>query len=93
MEQIEVTPAELRSVGSEIARGGPEIEALQGELRGLASGVSEPTATASALENLATQWASGIARLAEDVEALGLFTEAVAGVYETTDRRSMGGEG
>lgn len=93
MAKIKVTPAELRGVGSRIAGGRAEIEALQGEVQGLGGKVAEPPATASALDDLATQWGWGMTRLADDVAALGGLTTAAAGQYEQTDGRAMGGSG
>lgn len=93
MAEIKVTPSELRRVGSRITGGSPEIQALRGEIQGVGGKVAEPVATASALDDLATQWGSGVERLAEDVAALGGLTTVAASQYEQTEGRAMGGGG
>jgi hypothetical protein len=89
MPRFEVTPEQLAAVGAAVAEVAPQLEPLTG-MRSLGGAVAEPPATAAALEGLATQWASGADRLADDIYNLGTITQASAYLYQQTDETVIG---
>jgi hypothetical protein len=88
---IEATPDELLGVGSEIAALGPGVGRLAGSAGRLGSGVSAPPETAAALDRLGGRWATGAARLEDELTAFGRALGASGIAYRVADDSSMRG--
>jgi hypothetical protein len=90
MPRIEVIPSSLRDVGASAQRVGTDVTGLAAGTHGLvAGGDTAPSATAGALHGFASGMSSGLVRLGDSVNGLGLTTDLAAGLYETTDRDVM----
>jgi hypothetical protein len=88
MGRIDAPTGEIASAGSGVAGVGPAMAVVAAPLRG-AAGVSDPPATAAALERLASQWTTAADRLGDELTALGQAATASAYAYATTDERQM----
>jgi hypothetical protein len=86
--RIDAPTGEIASVGAGVAAVGPSMAAVAGPLRA-AGGISDPPATAAALEDLASQWSTAADRLGDELTALGQAAQASAYAYATTDERQM----
>ena len=91
MGLIQASPGELSSVGAEIEAVAPALASLSATARSLGGAVDEPPATAAALARLGAAWATGAARLEDDVAALGRAVQASAVAYRVTDETTMPG--
>lgn len=77
--KIAVSTEDLKGVG----RG---VERAAGDYRcDLGMELSDPPATAGALDSLKSEWQAGLQRLSDDVRSLGQLTLAVAHIYERSD--------
>ena len=95
MQDINVSPASVGDVGGRLAALGADLRDAAGNAASVPS-VGEPPKTGAALERFQREWRSGIARLGEDVQVLGLLTEVAANHYveaEDANTRTMGGGG
>ena len=93
MGLIEATPVELSRTGAEIEGIAPSLSALTCLASGAAGHVSQPQATAAALNALGAKYTRAAQRLETDVAALGRALGASAVAYRVTDERAMGGGG
>ena len=91
MGRIDANPADLVRVSAEIAALAPGVTTLDCVGNSLSSGVSEPPATAAALQGLGARWTRGATRLEDELDALGRAVEASAIAYQDADTTSMGG--
>lgn len=89
MGRIQVNPQEVERVGGQIVGVASGVSEVQSGVRSLEGAVSEPTATATALEDLANQWSAGLARLEEDVVSLGRAGQIAGFLYTLTDDKSI----
>jgi hypothetical protein len=91
MGLIKATPAELTSVGGDIAGLGPSITTLSC-LSGSFGAAAEPELTADALDRLGRTWSTAAVRLEDDLLALGRAVQASAIAYAVTDQNAMTGK-
>lgn len=89
MSGFEVAPEELRDVGAALKTTGPGFDAAAAGMSGIAGSVSDPPATAAALDEMSAHWFAGLQRLADDVVVFGGMTQLAANGYEVTDQSSM----
>jgi hypothetical protein len=92
MGRIDAPTGEIASVGAGVAAAAPGLAAIASAVRG-GAGVSDPPATAAALDGLASEWASAADRLQDEIAALGHAAGASAVAYQVTDEHAMGGGG
>ncbi len=89
MGRIQVSPEQVSAAGGAVADVGNGLAGLAGSVNGVGGTASSPPATASALEELASQWTAGAERLREDLVAMGDMTQVAAVLYRTTDESSI----
>lgn len=89
MSRVQVEPGQVSTVGFSIERGAGSLDSVAIAV-GQMGEVSEPRATAGALEGLTQRWSAGLGRMRDDVEALGRGAEAASTLYTQTDERAMG---
>jgi hypothetical protein len=78
-----MTPGRVREVGTGLARTGGQLRGLAPDF--LVSTVAEPPLTATALDMLAADWATGLDTLGDSVSTLGRVSIGVAGLFELID--------
>jgi hypothetical protein len=97
MGRIDAPLGEISSVGAGIeslATGLTTLGCVAGSFGG--GSVSDPPATAAALQTLGARWSTAAQRLEDEIVALGVATQATAVAYRTTDESAMiagGGDG
>lgn len=89
MSHFEVAPPEVRSVGARLKTFAPSVDSAAAEMVGVAGSVSEPKATAAALDEMSAQWWAGLQRLSDDILIFGGLTQLAANGYETVDQTTM----
>lgn len=89
MSGFEVAPEELRGVGAALKTSGPGFDAAASGISAIGGSVSDPPATAAALDEMSAHWFAGLQRLADDVVVFGGMAQLAANGYETTDHASM----
>src|SRR5918998_168895 len=89
MSGFEVAPEGLRSVGAALKTSGPGFDATAAGMSEVGGSVSDPPATAAALDEMSAHWFAGLQRLADDVVVFGGMAQLAANGYETTDQASM----
>jgi hypothetical protein len=89
MGRIQVNPQEVERVGGQVVSVACGLGDVQSTMRGLEGSVAEPTATATALNDLTNQWTAGLARLEEDVISLGRAGQIAGFLYTLTDDKSI----
>ena len=91
MGEIEAPLGEIQRVGAGIEAVAPGLDTLTRAATGIAGTVSDPPATAAALDQLAGRWANSAARLEDEISALGVAAGATAVAYRVADESSMTG--
>jgi hypothetical protein len=91
MGEIQAPLDQIASVGSGIEGVAPGLETLARAATGVTGTVSEPPATAAALDQLASRWSASATRLQDEIAALGIAAGATAVAYRTADESSMTG--
>lgn len=91
MGRIEAPLGQIEGVGAGIASLAPTLSTLQCATN--VSGLSDPPATAAALEALRSRWQLAAQRLEDEIETLGVATQATAVAYRAADESSMSGGG
>jgi hypothetical protein len=97
MGRIDAPLGEISSVGAGIeslAAGLTTLSCVANSFGG--ASVSDPPATAAALQTLGARWTTAALRLEDEIVALGVATQATAVAYRTTDESAMvagGGDG
>ena len=89
MGEIDAPLGEITSVGAGIEAVAPGLTTLTRAATGVAGTVSDPPASAAALDRLSARWAASAARLEDEISALGVATGATAVAYRTADESSM----
>ena len=91
MGEIEAPLGEIESVGAGIEGVAPGLTTLARAATGVTGTVSDPPATAAALDQLASRWAASATRLEDEIAALGVAAGATAVAYRVADESSMTG--
>ena len=89
MGEIDAPLSEITSVGAGIEAVAPGLSDITRAATGVAGTVSDPPATAAALDRLSARWANSAARLQDEIAALGVATGATAVAYRVADESSM----
>jgi len=91
MGEIHAPLHEIESVGAGIESVAPTLTTLARAATGVTGPVSEPPATAAALDQMASRWAASATRMEDEIAALGVAAGATAVAYRTADEASMAG--
>ena len=91
MGEIQAPLGEIEAVGAGIESVAPGLATLARAATGVGGTVSEPPATAAALDALASRWAASATRLEDEIAALGVAAGATAVAYRVADESSMAG--
>jgi hypothetical protein len=89
--EIEAPLGEIERVGAGIEGVAPGLTTLARAATGVTGTVSDPPATAAALDQLASRWAASATRLEDEIAALGVAAGATAVAYRVADESSMTG--
>jgi hypothetical protein len=89
MGEIQAPLGEIQSVGAGIESVAPGLLTLARAATGVGGTVSDPPATAAALDELASRWAASATRMEDEIRALGVATGATAVAYRVADESSM----
>jgi hypothetical protein len=91
MGEIQAPLAEIENVGAGIEAVAPGLDTLTRAATGVSGMVSDPPATAAALDRLAGRWSGSAGRLQDEIAALGVAAGATAVAYRVADESSMTG--
>jgi short subunit fatty acids transporter len=91
MGEIQAPLGEIEGVGAGIEAVAPSLATLTRAATGVSGTVSDPPATAAALDRLAGRWAASAPRLEDEIAALGVAAGATAVAYRVADESSMTG--
>jgi hypothetical protein len=91
MGEIQAPLGEIEGVGAGIEAVAPGLATLTRAATGVGGTVSDPPATAAALDRLASRWAASATRLEDEIAALGVAAGATAVAYRVADESSMTG--
>jgi uncharacterized membrane protein YgcG len=89
MGEIDAPLGEIESVGAGIEGVAPTLVTLARAATGVTGTVSEPPATAAALDQMASRWAASATRMEDEIAALGVAAGATAVAYRAADESSM----
>jgi uncharacterized membrane protein YgcG len=89
MGEIHAPLHEIESVGAGIEGVAPTLTTLARAATGVTGTVSEPPATAAALDQMASRWAGSATRMQDEIAALGVAAGATAVAYRHADEASM----
>ncbi|MGH2805485.1 MAG: hypothetical protein ACRDL4_20985 [Thermoleophilaceae bacterium] len=93
MGKIDAPLGAIQSVGAGIEAVAPELGTVARTAAGLSGAVSDPPATAAALDAMATRWSAATARFEDEIAGLGVAVQATAVAYQTADESSMNAGG
>ncbi len=87
MSQYRVSPEEIRTVASQVASGGSEIEAQRTALLGQIQGLGDTWqgTAATALQGLYEKWDSDVRALMTTLSEIGQAMNQAANAYEQTE--------
>jgi hypothetical protein len=89
MGEIDAPLGEIARVGAGIEAVAPGLATLTRAATGVSGMVSDPPATAAALDRLAGRWSASAGRLEDEIAALGVAAGATAVAYRVADESSM----
>lgn len=92
MGHVGIDAAAAMALGAQVVEVAADIDQAGAELTAQ-SCLGEPSATAAALRTFVTEFGSGIARLHDDVVALGRLVQATAADFEDVDAATAAGLG
>src|ERR687895_1534884 len=93
MGEIHAPLHEIESVGAGIEGVAPTLITVARAATGVTGTVSEPPATSTALDHMASRWAASATRMQDEIAALGVAAGATAVAYRPADQSSMNAGG